>query len=68
MRAPRPMATITFTLDLVETPEGLDPDAPYFHEGRTLVSRNGFCPEMRVLRGEDGRILAINHQTFAIIK
>jgi acyl-CoA thioesterase len=66
--APRPMATITFTLDLVGSCEGLDPDAPFFHEGRCLAARDGYAPELRTLWGEDGRLLAINHQTFVIIR
>lgn len=66
--APRPMATITFTLDLVGACDGLDPEAPLFHDGRTLVARDGYAPEMRTLWGEDGRLLAINHQTFVIIR
>jgi hypothetical protein len=68
MRGPRPMATLTFTLDLVSDTEGLDPEAPYFHEARTMVSRGGFAPELRTLWGADGRLLAINHQTFVVIQ
>jgi hypothetical protein len=68
LEAPRPMATITFTLDVVGTCAGLDPDAPVFHEGRTLHAADGFCPELRTLWGADGRLLAINHQTFVVIR
>ena len=68
LRAPRPMATVTFTLDLIGTCDGLDPEAPLFHDSRTLVARDGYAPEMRTLWGEDGRLLAINHQTFVIIR
>jgi hypothetical protein len=67
MSAPRPMATITFTLDLVSSPEGLEPEVPYYHEAQTLVSHAGFAPELRTLWGHDGRLLAINHQTFVIV-
>jgi hypothetical protein len=66
--APRPMATITFTLDLVSSCEGLDPEAPFFHEGRCLAASEGYAPELRTLWGADGRLLAINHQTFVIIR
>jgi hypothetical protein len=65
---PRPMATMTFTLDVVGGCDGLDPAAPLFHESRALVARDGWVPELRTLWGEDGRLLAINHQTFVIIK
>jgi len=67
MSAPRPMATITFTLDLVSSPEGLETEAPYYHEAHTLVSHAGFAPELRTLWGHDGRLLAINHQTFVVV-
>jgi acyl-CoA thioesterase len=66
--APRPMATITFTIDVVGSCEGLDPEAPLYHQSHTLVARDGFAPELRTLWGEDGRLLAINHQTFVVIK
>jgi acyl-CoA thioesterase len=66
--APRPMATITFTIDVVGTCEGLDPEAPLYHQSHTLIARDGFAPELRTLWGEDGRLLAINHQTFVVIK
>jgi acyl-CoA thioesterase len=65
---PRPMATIAFTIDLLDGVEGLDPDAPLFHTARGLVARNGYVVELRELWGEDGRLVALNHQTIAIIK
>jgi acyl-CoA thioesterase len=68
MPVPRPMATLTFTLDILGNCEGLAPDAPLYHEGRTLAVRDGWAPEQRTLWGEDGRLLAINHQTFVVIK
>lgn len=68
LEAPRPMATITFTLDFVGTFEGLPADAPVFHEGRMLAASRGFAPELRTIWGADGRLLAINHQTFCIIQ
>lgn len=68
LRAPRPMATVTFTVDVVGDCAGLDPDAPLFHDARTLSARVGYAPELRTLWGADGRLLAINHQTFVIIR
>src|SRR5262249_11787426 len=65
--APRPVATITFTLDLAATLDGLDPAAPLYHESTTLVSDEGYAPELRTLWGEDGRLVAVNHQTFVVI-
>lgn len=66
--APRPMATIAFTLDLCGTLDGLTADEPLFHYGDTLASRDGFVVEQRQLRGTDGRLVALNQQTFVIIK
>jgi hypothetical protein len=68
MDAPRPVATITFTLDLAATFAGLDPASPLYHESTTIVSAGGYAPELRTLWGEDGRLVAVNHQTFVVIK
>jgi acyl-CoA thioesterase len=68
LSVPRPMATVDFTLQLCGTLEGLDPDAPLFHRARVLVVREGYFVEHRELWGEDGRLVALNQQTFAIIK
>jgi hypothetical protein len=68
LHAPRPAATLTFSLDLVGDCAGLAPDAPLFHEAHTQIVRAGWAPEVRTLWGEDGRLLSINHQTFVIIK
>ena len=65
---PRPISTVAFTLQLLDGPEGLDPEAPLFHAARALASRGGYMVEMRELRGEDGRLVALNQQTFTIIK
>lgn len=64
----RPMATITFTLDVTGTCDGLDPSAPLFHDARVLATADGYSTELRTLWGEDGRLLAINHQTFVVIR
>lgn len=68
MSAPRPAATITFTIDIVGQCAGLDPEAPFYHDAHTLSASDGWAPEVRTLWGEDGRLLAINHQTFVVIK
>jgi len=70
VRAPamRPIATIAYTLDVVGDFAGLDPDAPLLYRGTVPVSGDGFFLETRELWGDDGRLLAINHQTFAIIR
>lgn len=66
--APRPIATIAFTLELVEDLAGLDGDAPLLYRGTVPVARDGYFLETRELWTEDGRLLALNHQTFAVIR
>lgn len=63
----RPLATITYTLELVGSVEGLDPAAPLLYRGTVPVFGDGYFLETRELWGEDGRLLALNHQTFAVI-
>lgn len=64
---PRPMATIAFTLDIVGGLEGLDPEAPLLYRGTVPVLADGYFLETRELWGEDGRLVALNHQTFVVI-
>jgi Thioesterase-like superfamily len=64
----RPMATIAFTLDIVAGLEGLDPMAPLGYRAIAPVCADGYCLETRELWGEDGRLVAINQQTFAVIQ
>jgi acyl-CoA thioesterase len=66
--APRPMATISFTLEILSDLEGLDLNAPLYHTGVSQAARGGYTSEERKLWGEDGRLVAINHQTIAIIR
>ncbi|MFT3770880.1 MAG: thioesterase family protein [Minicystis sp.] len=68
LSTPRPMATVAFTLELLGTLAGLDPEAPLFFASRSLAARDGFSVETRELWGEDGRLVARNHQTMAVIK
>jgi len=63
----RPCATIAYTLEMVTNLDGLDPDAPLLYRGTVPVCGDGFFLETRELWGEDGRLVALNHQTFAII-
>ncbi|MDX2092103.1 MAG: thioesterase family protein [Kofleriaceae bacterium] len=63
----RPFATITYTLELLGDLAGLDPDAPLLYRGTVPVFGDGYFLETRELWGEDGRLLARNHQTFAVI-
>jgi acyl-CoA thioesterase len=65
--APRPLATIAYTLDIVAGIDGLDPEAPLLYRGTAPVCADGYVLETRELWGEDGRLVALNQQTFAII-
>lgn len=61
----RPMATIAYTLELVD-PAPAD-DAPLLYRGTVAVAGDGFFLETRELWTETGALVALNHQTFAVI-
>lgn len=63
----RPLATIGFTLELVDELRDLG-DAPLLYRGTVPIAGDGYFQETRELWTEDGRLLALNHQTFAVIK
>ncbi|MFN0248212.1 MAG: acyl-CoA thioesterase [Kofleriaceae bacterium] len=63
----RPAATIAYTLAIVGTLDGLDPAAPLLHRGSVPVMADGYFLETRELWGADGRLVAINHQTMALL-
>jgi acyl-CoA thioesterase len=65
--AMRPCATIAFTLELVADPSSLG-DAPLLYRGVVPVCRDGYFLETRELWTSDGQLVAINHQTFAVIR
>ena len=66
--AMRPTATVAFTFQPFVHFEGLDPAAPLFFRGKLAAASDGYLVEFRELWGVDGRLLALNQQTFAIIK
>jgi hypothetical protein len=68
LATPRPAATIAFTLQILGKLDGLDPSAPLYHEADELVIHEGYTVEQRRLYGEDGRLLTMNQQTFAVIR
>ena len=65
---PRPMATISYMLEIVDDLDGVDPQVPVLHVGRTPVSQQGYTVEFRELWGADGRLLALNQQTIVMIR
>jgi hypothetical protein len=65
---PRPMATLTFGLQCALDPAELDPNQPLIHHARALFATDGYLTELRELWTLDGRLVALNPQTFAIIR
>jgi acyl-CoA thioesterase len=68
MTSPRPVATVSFGIDLCAPLDGLDPEAPVLHRATSPFARDGYVVEQRELWGADGRLLALNQQTFVVIK
>lgn len=62
------MSTISFMLQTFGPWDGLGTDASIYHRGRVLWARDGHAAEMREIWSEDGRLLALNQQTFASTK
>ncbi len=64
---PRPVATVSFTAELLRPLESLRADVPLLHVGRVAAVSEGFFVEFRELwQGE--HLVAMNQQTFAILK
>ncbi len=66
--SPRPLATITFGMQVMSAASRLSLETPVFYTARCLVSDDGYMVEERQIWSEDGRLLALNQQTMAIIK
>ena len=60
------MATLAFTLDIVGGAAGLAPDAPLLYRATAPVCTDGYALETRELWTADGRLVAINQQTFVV--
>lgn len=65
-RAPRPMATLTFTAEILVDPATLDPAAPFAYRARLDGAADGFSVELRELWQNDV-LVALNQQVFAIL-
>ncbi len=64
--APRPMATVAFTAELLVDPAILDPAAPFSYRAHLAGAADGYSVELRHLwQGE--RLVALNQQTFAAL-
>ncbi len=66
--APFAVGTVAFTLQVVGTVERLDPAVPLAYRAHVWVQSEGWFVEQRELWSDDGRLLALNQQTFAVIK
>ncbi len=64
--APRPMATVTYALELYDAV--VDAEAPLLHDARSDVAAGGYATEHRSLWTPGGRLVAQNQQVFAIIR
>lgn len=65
-RAPRPMATVAFTAELLVEPATLDPAAPFAYHAHLAGAADGYSVELRHLWQGD-RLVALNQQTFAAL-
>ena len=68
MTKPRPVATIAFTMQFLSGWDELDADAPLFYRGSSPAASQGYATDFRELWSENGRLVALNQQTMAIIK
>lgn len=67
-RRPHAIATVAFTLELLVADLGtLAAREPLFHASRVVASGGGFFVELRELWAADGRAVAMNQQTFAVL-
>lgn len=65
-RTPRPMATLTFTAELLADPATLDARAPFAYRAHLDGAADGFSVEIREL-WQDDVLVALNQQVFAIL-
>lgn len=61
--APRPVVTVGFGLHLLRMP----PPGPLYVRGRATAGQDGYVSEERELWAEDGSLVALNTQLFAVV-
>ena len=66
MTRPRPMATVSFTAELLVDPATVDPTEPFAYSARVDGGGGGYYVELRELWQRD-RLIALNQQTFALL-
>jgi hypothetical protein len=67
-QAPRPTATVAFTMQLFTPSNPLDPSRPLHHRAHAVAGQEGYAVELRELWSEQGELVALNQQTFVTIK
>jgi hypothetical protein len=65
--APQPIATIGYSLEIVGDAARLAPELPLHHAAHAVAARDGYVAELRELRDVEGRLVALNQQTIALI-
>lgn len=65
--SPRAIATVSFKATLLRDLDGIAADVPMLHRARVLGLAEGYFAELREL-WFDGALVAVNQQTFAILK
>ena len=66
--APRPTATIAYTIQLFEPKSPIPPDLPLRYRAKAVAAQDGYVLEVRELWTLTGELVAINEQTFVIIR
>ena len=66
--SPRPTATVAFTLQLLRDPTAVRGDAPLRYRAVAPVLEEGYSVELRELWAPDGALLAMNQQTFVVVR
>ena len=66
--APRPMSTLSFTVEIVAGLAGLSAADPFFHRASVAAAHDGFSVELRELWDARGRLVALNQQLFVYVK
>jgi hypothetical protein len=69
--APRPVTTVSYTMQLLVDPKTIPLDRPVFYQAKGVASGDNFFVEMREVWTDDGRgdarIIGMNQQTFAVL-
>jgi acyl-CoA thioesterase len=68
LTSPRPTATLAYTFQPLVDASQLDPEQPVYHRARAVAMRDGYSVELREIWSPAGELLALNQQTFAVIR